>query len=73
MGDLQSISLLAWKDRIRSLFSSFKNLSFNHIYREYNRYVDHLSKLALQKKEGIITYNLWIDGHEGPSHFITLH
>jgi ribonuclease HI len=67
-GDLQAISLLAWKDRIRLLLPSFKKLCFNHIYREHNKTADKLSKAALQKKEGILTYNLWLDGHEGPPH-----
>jgi hypothetical protein len=65
-GDLQVVSLLAWKDRIRNLQPTFKKLSYIHTHREHNKSVDHLSKEALQKKVGIISYNLWIDGHEGP-------
>jgi ribonuclease HI len=70
--DLQAISLSAWKDRIRLLQLAFKKLSFIHIYRQHNKSTDLLSKEALQKKVGIITYNHWIDGHEGPPHFLTL-
>jgi ribonuclease HI len=60
-GDLQAISLTAWKDKIRHLQPTFNNLSFKHIYREHNKSADHLSKTTLQKKEGILSYNLWID------------
>jgi ribonuclease HI len=71
-GDLQAISLLAWKDKIRLLQPTFKKLSYKHIYREHNKTTDQLSKATLQKKAGIITYNLWIDGHEGPPYFLKL-
>jgi ribonuclease HI len=52
MGDLQAISLSAWKDRIRLLQLAFKKLSYKHIYREHNKSTDQLSKAALQKKAG---------------------
>jgi len=71
-GDLQAISILAWKDIIRLLQTTFKKLTYNHIYRELNKTMDHLSKLALQKNPGILTYNHRLDGHEGPSHIQTL-
>jgi ribonuclease HI len=68
-GDLQVVSLLAWKDRIRHLQSTFKKLSYIHIHREHNNSVDQLSKAALQKPVGVISYNLWIEGHEPPPSF----
>jgi ribonuclease HI len=71
-GKLQSITLLAWMDRIRILQRHFKELIFTHASREFNREVDLLSKSALQKIVGQITYNLWLDGHEGPSHVIKI-
>jgi ribonuclease HI len=71
-GKLQVISLLGWKDRIRELQSTFRKINFTHIYREHNKEVDLLSKSALQKQEGKITYNHWVDGHEGPTHFLNL-
>jgi ribonuclease HI len=39
-GNLQTITLLAWKDLIRLLQRHFKNLIFNHTFREYNKEVD---------------------------------
>jgi hypothetical protein len=49
-GNLQAISLLAWKDIIRLLQLTFKKLSYKHIYHEHNKSADQLSKAALQKK-----------------------
>jgi hypothetical protein len=35
----------------------FQKISYSHIFREHNKSVDLLSKLALQEKMGIITYH----------------
>jgi len=48
-GDLQAISLLAWKDRIRLIQSTFKKIIYNHIYRENNKVFNELSKTTLKK------------------------
>jgi ribonuclease HI len=72
-GKLQVISLLGWKDRIRELQSTFRKINFNHTYREHNKEADLLSKAALQKQAGIITFNHWVDGHEGPPHILNLY
>jgi ribonuclease HI len=72
MNDLQAITFTAWKDIIKHLQLAFKNLNFYHIYQEHNIPADQLSKAALQKKVGIISFNHWIDGHEGPTHFLSL-
>jgi ribonuclease HI len=50
-GKLQSITLLAWMDRIKFLQRHFKTLIFSHTTREYNREADLLSKTTLQKKQ----------------------
>ena len=39
---------------IRDLVTSFKSVSFEHIYRELNMEADSLSKLALALQPGII-------------------
>jgi len=72
-GKLQSISLMAWKEKSRLLQPTFRKLSFNHIYHEHNKEVDHLSKVALQKNVGIISYNHWVEGHEGPTHTLKIY
>jgi hypothetical protein len=71
-GNLQVTSLVGWKDRILEIEKSFSTLRFAHIYREENGVADALSKKALQAPEGKIQYNKWIEGHEGPSHFLHL-
>jgi hypothetical protein len=71
-GKLQVASLLGWKDRIRELQTFFRDISFSHIYQDQNKGTDLLSKIALQKQEGKITYNHWIDGHEAPTLFLSL-
>ena len=71
-GKLQVTTLLGWKDRIKQLQSSFSKLNFKHIYRQNNKEAHLLSKAAHKKKVRIITFNLCVDGHEGPSHVLRL-
>jgi len=72
-GKLQFISLLGWKDRVRELHSTFRHISYKHTYCEHNKEADSLSKTALQKQVGLFTYNHWLDGHEGPPHFLNFY
>jgi ribonuclease HI len=72
LGKLNIITLLAWKDRIRSLLHYFKNLTFTHTSREFNRDADLLSKAILQGILGLFIYNQWQDGHQGPTHTIKI-
>jgi ribonuclease HI len=69
---LQSITLVAWMDQIKALQRHFKTFMFTHTSREFNREADLLSKTALQKQVGMITYTHWMDDHEGPSLAIKL-
>jgi ribonuclease HI len=66
-GKLHPITLLAWKDRVKSLFQHFKKLTFSHSSREFNKEADLLSKSALKKRAGVLSFNHWLDGHEGPT------
>ena len=66
-GNLQTITLLVWKDLIRLLQCHFKKLIFTQTSREYNKKAHLLSKTTLQGKAGLIAYNHWLDGHEGPT------
>jgi ribonuclease HI len=72
-GNLNVTSLMGWKDMIRDLIKSFSTIRFEHIFREQNVEADALSKKALQAPEGKIKYNKWIEGHEGPSHYLHLY
>jgi hypothetical protein len=67
-GKLQINTLLAWKDRISVLKQLFKDLSYSHSSREYNRDADHLSKSTLLGQAGVLHFSHWLDGHKGPRH-----
>lgn len=65
-GQLQVLSLNCWKDSLTGLISTFQKISFDHIYREENQAADSLSKLALTREPGKLTYFQCIEVHEGP-------
>ena len=44
--------LVHWCRETKKLISSFQDLSFTHVYREYNRTADRLSKKALSFTQG---------------------
>jgi hypothetical protein len=71
-GKLQVAALECWKDRIVELTQTFSQINFSHIYRELNVEADILSKNALLKHTGILTYQHWTDGLESPPQCITL-
>jgi ribonuclease HI len=63
--ELRVSSLEGWKQRIQILRNTFESIQFYHIYREYNKEADALSKKALSEPEGHITLHLWNEGVEG--------
>jgi ribonuclease HI len=63
--DLRVSSLEGWKKRIRTLKNTFESTQFFHIYREFNKEADSLSKKALNEPEGYITLHLWTEGVKG--------
>jgi hypothetical protein len=71
-GDLRVASLEAWKERIVDLCTHFRSITFEHIYREKNQEADYLSKQAFLSVRGKITYNLWVEGHKGPTLYLSL-
>jgi hypothetical protein len=70
---LQVITLDCWKDNINALITSFHKISFSHVYREENQLVDSLSKQALNKDPGKLTYFQCVEEHEGPHMFLNLY
>jgi ribonuclease HI len=52
--NLHVVSLQPWMTKIRLLSEKFQQLKAQHIYREFNKEVDQLSKQALQLEEGVI-------------------
>ena len=53
---LQVMILILWKQKIRELIVLFENISFKHVYSEFNHLADQLFKEALRIEEGHIQY-----------------
>jgi hypothetical protein len=51
---------------------TFQAISFHHIYGDFNKEVDQLSKQALQEHEGKITYYQWEPRGAGPLKPLTM-
>jgi ribonuclease HI len=60
--NLQGCSIEGWKSRIQDLLKDFQATSFHHVYREFNKEADQLSKSALTDPEGKISYYQWEPG-----------
>jgi hypothetical protein len=58
-GSLQVGTLEGWKARILKLMGRFHNLAFQHIYRNFNKEADSLSKQALEDIEGNLHLQKW--------------
>lgn len=65
--ELRSAALECWKERITEAKRLLKSFTAIHIYREKNNIADQLSKQALTRPPGLITFARWEDGNEGPS------
>jgi ribonuclease HI len=48
-GALQVVFLESWKEIFLDLINQFRDIYFDHVYREDNQEVDYLSKRALMK------------------------
>ena len=51
---IRNVTMLHWYQKICDYRSNFKEISFQHIYREYNNMADTLSKEALTLGDGIL-------------------
>jgi ribonuclease HI len=71
--ELRVSSLEGWKQRIRFIRRNFEAIQFFHIYREFNKEADGLSKKALMEPEGYISLYLWSDGMEGQRRLINIY
>ena len=58
--------------QIKGLCEVFRTIIFTHIYRDFNKQEDELSKRDLLKQEGKIFYNQLVEGHEGPTLILNL-
>jgi ribonuclease HI len=61
--NLQVSNLQHWMSKIRQLSGKFHDLKTQHIYRDYNKEVDQLSKKALQLEEVVLFYAKGIGIH----------
>jgi ribonuclease HI len=46
-GNLRAINIEGWKRKTSELVATFREITFQHIYRETNRVADRISKQAL--------------------------
>ena len=58
---LHSLRLGHWASKVHKLISSFRNISFLHVYREYNTEANLLSKLGNGDMNFYIHYETWKD------------
>jgi hypothetical protein len=55
-GKLQAIDIEGWKLRTMELTTLFQGINFHHIFEEFNKETDQLSKQALLEPENRLTY-----------------
>jgi hypothetical protein len=58
--------------RTKVLSTNFQEIIYKHIYREYNKEADCLSKQALLGPIGRLTYYIWENGKAGPLFHLNL-
>jgi ribonuclease HI len=64
--NLHAIDIEGWKRRTKALITNFQEISFHHIFWDFNKEVDRLSKQGLQDQKGILTYYTMDEGMIGP-------
>jgi hypothetical protein len=72
-GRLQASAIKGWKHRTKELINKFQVVSFHHIFKEFNKEADQLSKQALHEPKGRITYYLWEPGGIGPLNHLAMY
>jgi ribonuclease HI len=71
-GQLNSVNIECWKLKTLDLASKFKDISFQHIYREHNKEADLLSKRALKETKGRLSVFHWENGEESSHSFLNI-
>jgi ribonuclease HI len=64
-GKLDIVAIEGWKKRTKILCKKFQALTFHHIFREFNKEADTLSKEALLSPAGRLTFYQWEPGGGG--------
>ena len=57
--NLQSLLVAPSMQNVRALISDFSDISFRHIYREYNCTLDRLLKKGIGEMDGYIHFEVW--------------
>jgi len=71
-GNLHAIDIKGWKHRTKLLTTNFQEISFRHIFRDFNKEGDQLSKQALLDLKRRLTYYTWENGMIGPPSHLKL-
>jgi ribonuclease HI len=70
--DFKVAALDCWKERTKDASQLFRNLTFQHIFREENSEADSLSKKALHQPSSQICFTVWEDGIAGLAYKIRI-
>jgi ribonuclease HI len=65
-GQLHAVNIESWKIKTKELTRNFKDISYQHIYREHNKEVNLLSKRALKEPKGRLSVYHWDNGEKIP-------
>jgi hypothetical protein len=71
-GKIQACAIEGWKLRTKELIKKNQTISFHHIFRDFNKEADQLSKQALHEPEGKISFYLWEPGGIGPMNYLAM-
>jgi ribonuclease HI len=69
---LKANHLEGWKYRTKELSSQFQEINYNHIFRDFNKEADLLSKQAFLGPSCRLTYFLLINGKAKPPNHLNL-
>ena len=68
----QVISPESWKLKVKELLAGFLQVNIKHVWREFNKGADFLSKQASMLDEGKLCLSYLSDGHTIFIHVVTL-
>jgi hypothetical protein len=71
-GNLKACAIEGWKIHTKALIKNFQAISFHHIFRDFNKEADQLSKAALLVPEGNISYYRWEPGGASPMNHLAM-
>jgi len=72
-GRFHASAIEGWKHRTKELIKRFQEISFQHIFRDFNKEADQLSKQAIREPDGRISFYKWDSGSAGPMNYLVLY